>query len=335
MGVAGAQSISAAPPVDPWLLRTGDGVKVSRRAVDPSTMFRDSGVRPLLVFAVGTALALPWLAAAPAAAAPAAATASGTVSLQAAPTQNAGLAASTRRGRTGNLRIVVKGVPNGAAANVVVKGRGFREKVTRTTTLRQLRPGRYRVAIKPIGGVGKTSRERARVQAGKKTVMTVTYSISAGQLPEVADEPVADAVRTQPSALERQVFELTNEMRAEPRQCGSYGLQPAVGPLKLDEVLTTAARGHSQSMADNNFFDHVYQGLEAGDRILAAGYIWSAWGENIAAGQTTAKQVVQEWMDSPGHCVNIMAANYTEIGVGYAEGPGQYGVYWTQNFARP
>ncbi|MCY1014033.1 CAP domain-containing protein [Nannocystis pusilla] len=42
-----------------------------------------------------------------------------------------------------------------------------------------------------------------------------------------------------------------------------------------------------------------------------------AAGENIAAGYSTAAQVVNGWMTSTGHCNNIMNGNYKHLGVGY------------------
>ena len=40
---------------------------------------------------------------------------------------------------------------------------------------------------------------------------------------------------------------------------------------------------------------------------------------------------VNGWLDSDGHCANIMNANFEELGVGYYPG-GMYGHYWTQKF---
>ena len=67
-----------------------------------------------------------------------------------------------------------------------------------------------------------------------------------------------------------------------------------------------------------------------------AGYSFQAAGENIAAGQTTPQEVVDGWMQSPGHCSNIMSPSFTEIGVGYVLAPqGQLPHYWTQTFGAP
>ena len=77
-------------------------------------------------------------------------------------------------------------------------------------------------------------------------------------------------------------------------------------------------------------------GTNPGDRIAAVGYNAQAWGENIAAGYPDEAAVVQAWLDSPGHCVNIMRDSFTEMGAGFAENPtSTYGIYWTQKFGRP
>lgn len=90
-------------------------------------------------------------------------------------------------------------------------------------------------------------------------------------------------------------------------------------------------------MACNKYFSHTgLNGSSPGDRISAAGYSWSSYAENIAAGYGSPADVVAGWMDSPGHRANILSTNVTEIGIGYvyvASSP--YGVYWTAVFASP
>jgi uncharacterized protein YkwD len=63
------------------------------------------------------------------------------------------------------------------------------------------------------------------------------------------------------------------------------------------------------------------------------GLRFSAAGENIAYGQRTPAEVMNDWMNSPGHRSNIMNPTYTEIGVGLAKNSS--GVcYWTQQFMK-
>ncbi|MEV4427891.1 sigma-70 family RNA polymerase sigma factor [Streptomyces sp. NPDC049602] len=118
----------------------------------------------------------------------------------------------------------------------------------------------------------------------------------------------------------QQVISLVNSERAK----------AGCGPLAEHPLLTKAAQGHSDDMAARDFFDHTNpDGDGPGERITAAGYTWSAYGENIAKGQTTAAQVMESWMNSPGHRANILNCDFKEIGVGIhtAGGP-----YWTQAF---
>ena len=130
---------------------------------------------------------------------------------------------------------------------------------------------------------------------------------------------------------------LVNNSRAQQRECGNT-LMPAQPALSWHCLLDAAASGHSQSMADNDFHAHVspIDGSDPGDRIRATGYTPSAWGENIAAGYADEEQVMQAWLDSPGHCTNLMRASFTEMGAAFARNSNStYGIYWTQKFARP
>jgi uncharacterized protein YkwD len=124
-----------------------------------------------------------------------------------------------------------------------------------------------------------------------------------------------------------------NARRAQGATCG-VTMYPPAPPLTMDPRLTAAARGHSADMARRGYFDHdTPEGRTMVDRIRAAGYRGGRMGENIAAGKGTAAETVQQWMDSPGHCENIMDRRYTAVGVGYAfQGGSRLGHYWTQDF---
>lgn len=101
--------------------------------------------------------------------------------------------------------------------------------------------------------------------------------------------------------------------------------------LTEESHLTAAAQGHSEDMAENNYFDHTdLNGGKPWDRAEAAGY-GNGWiGENIAAGYRTPFAVMTGWMKSSGHCANILISRYVDIGIGVARKPGAtYGTYWT------
>lgn len=136
------------------------------------------------------------------------------------------------------------------------------------------------------------------------------------------------------AALEQQVLEETNKRRALGADCRTGGKFPPAKPLVMHPLLQASARKHSKDMATKNFFAHTnLAGLSPFDRMKAEGYKGTTMGENIAAGNATAAQTVTQWMNSDGHCANIMSAKYTQLGVGYFyTSTSKYKHYWTQNF---
>jgi uncharacterized protein YkwD len=133
----------------------------------------------------------------------------------------------------------------------------------------------------------------------------------------------------------RQVVKLVNAARAKPRRCGGERFA-ATNPVKLNDNLTRAALTHSQDMAKRGHASHDgSDGSTPGDRATRAGYQWRNVVENVAAGQLTADEVMQGWLSSPHHCANVMAPEFTELGVAYAVNPkSELGIYWTQLFGR-
>jgi uncharacterized protein YkwD len=109
-----------------------------------------------------------------------------------------------------------------------------------------------------------------------------------------------------------------------------------VSPVNLDSRLTQAARWHSRDMADNNFVSHDGSDDSAPwDRMEAACYDWTAAGEIIGAGYVTVNDMLQGWLNSPGHRAILLDPIYTDFGVGYAYNPSStYKHYWTVDFGR-
>ena len=139
-----------------------------------------------------------------------------------------------------------------------------------------------------------------------------------------------------PAELDRQVLELINEARLQGRRCGSKALD-ATAPLRANAALEHAALLHAQDLAENNFLGHEgTSGSLPGNRATAAGYAWSNIGENVAAGQTTAEEVVGTWLASTGHCENLMSPDYSDTGVAHAVNrSSDKGTYWVQVFGKP
>jgi uncharacterized protein YkwD len=139
----------------------------------------------------------------------------------------------------------------------------------------------------------------------------------------------------QSSALAARTLELVNQARARTTRCGERSFAPAP-PVSLSGTLDGVALGHASDMAENNYFEHQdLAGHTPADRVRAVGYREKLVGENIAFGPRTAEEVVQGWLDSPGHCENIMDPRFAEMGIAYAAGRGKRGLYWVQVFAEP
>ncbi|MFF5029475.1 sigma-70 family RNA polymerase sigma factor [Streptomyces collinus] len=159
--------------------------------------------------------------------------------------------------------------------------------------------------------------------ASPKAPAPVRKSASAPAHP-VRPTPTAaatpDATPTSSDTVD-QVVALVNQQRAT----------AGCGPVTEDPQLEKAAQGHSDDMAARNFFEHTNpDGADPGQRITAAGYRWSTYGENIAKGQQTPQSVMDSWMNSPGHRANILNCSFKDIGVGVHRGSG--GPWWTQDF---
>lgn len=118
------------------------------------------------------------------------------------------------------------------------------------------------------------------------------------------------------------VTDLTNRERA----------RAGLPPLAADPLLTAAAQAHSADMVARDFYSHTAPGgSQPWDRAAAAGSTRRSIGENIACGQRSPGEVVEGWMNSPGHRANILKPGFTHLGVGFAGG-GRAGTYWTQLF---
>ncbi|CAM5665295.1 MULTISPECIES: sigma-70 family RNA polymerase sigma factor [Streptomyces] len=174
-------------------------------------------------------------------------------------------------------------------------------------------------ASKSPSASAKPSKKASPSASAKKTEQAAPTT----QAPTRASRKAAAAPQAQeaPSGTVAQVVALVNKERAT----------AGCDPLAEDSLLDKSAQRHSEDMAARGFFDHTNpDGADPGQRITAAGYRWSTYGENIAMGQQTPEAVMESWMNSPGHRANILNCSFKDIGIGVHEGPG--GPWWTQNF---
>jgi uncharacterized protein YkwD len=151
----------------------------------------------------------------------------------------------------------------------------------------------------------------------------------------LATARVAPAAPQAP-VLATRALQLVNEIRARGTRCGERSFAPAP-PVRLSGTLAGVALGHAADMAEHNYFEHQdLTGRSPAQRVRAVGYQEKLVGENIAYGPKSAEEVVQGWLDSPGHCENIMDPRFAEMGIAYAAGrASKRGLYWVQLLADP
>ncbi len=117
------------------------------------------------------------------------------------------------------------------------------------------------------------------------------------------------------NAYEMRTYELHNQTRESNN----------LATLCVSEILTQAARFHSQEMIDQGYYGHnSYNGESFSTRLESFGYTsYEKVAENIAWGSgslASPENIFQSWMDSPGHRENIFDPDYREVGIGTATG---------------
>ncbi|MDR0365143.1 MAG: CAP domain-containing protein [Bacteroidales bacterium] len=126
-----------------------------------------------------------------------------------------------------------------------------------------------------------------------------------------------------------ELLRLVNQARKSGCHCdGVY--YPPVKEVVWNNKLETAAKNHCVDMQKHNFFSHKSSnGGTIVGRLNKVDYNWLAFGENIALGFKTEKEVVNSWLKSPTHCKTIMCGDFTEMGIAASD------IYWVQVFGKP
>lgn len=110
------------------------------------------------------------------------------------------------------------------------------------------------------------------------------------------------------NVLKNKIIKLHNEIRT------SKDLQL----LAKNTALETTAQKHAELMASRDRLSHSGRGFnKPSDRVIDQGYKFKSIAENIAFGHNSAEEIMNSWMDSDGHRMNILG-DYEDIGVGIA-----------------
>lgn len=185
------------------------------------------------------------------------------------------------------------------------------------------RPGRSSRSSSSRSSTAPTSSSKSSVSSPKSSSSSrssVSSSRSSSRTSS-SSSSVNSSVSNQLSAIRAEIITLVNQERAKAGRSA----------LKEESHLTTAAQKHAEDMKNQGYFSHTSKdGRSSTDRIRDAGYpLNGSWatGENIAQGQRSAADVMEDWMNSSGHKANILSSNFKEIGVGF------YQNTWVQDFA--
>ncbi len=141
--------------------------------------------------------------------------------------------------------------------------------------------------------------------------------------------------QTQIVLLQSKIILETNLQRNENGLPGQGGLSPLTENAILDKV----AAAKANDMFVNQYFEHVSpSGVGPGDLAQKYGYNYILEGENLILGNfSSEKEVVQDWMNSPGHRANILNVRYSEMGAAIVKGNYKGETVWigVQEFGLP
>ena len=185
--------------------------------------------------------------------------------------------------------------------------------------------GAAALAPKALGGSCGAALHAELLEAGFHQRGTQTWVVLAA--------PFSPPAAAQAEEVQARVLALVNQARSRPQRCGDKAFAPAP-PLRLNPTLSGIASAHAGDMARHGYFSHTGRdGSTVDGRATRAGYAWEAIGENIAAGQLSADAAMRGWMNSPGHCANIMSPAFSEMGAAFVVNrQSSQGIYWTQVF---
>ncbi len=161
---------------------------------------------------------------------------------------------------------------------------------------------------------------KAEGRIGNETLAKVPESTSVNNKPIEANNDVNSSDENN-SGYAYEVVELVNKVREE----------NGLGKLTTTPELMKTAQIRAEETV--TVFEHTRpDGTLCFTAFQQNGVKYNKAGENIAAGQNTPAEVMESWLNSPGHRANILNTNFNRIGVGCYQTNNVYGIYWTQCF---
>ncbi len=113
----------------------------------------------------------------------------------------------------------------------------------------------------------------------------------------------------------------------------AFRRENGLGPLSDDPALQRAAQKQADAMASAGVMSHDVAGGFS-SRMQAAGIKAGAAAENVAMGQRSLAEVMEDWKNSSGHRRNLLMASATRLGVAQRVGADKR-LYWAMVLAAP
>ncbi|WP_169084823.1 CAP domain-containing protein [Paenibacillus sp. PL91] len=159
----------------------------------------------------------------------------------------------------------------------------------------------------------------ATPQAGKSSITMKKNNHAIPKWISGNQDPIDYAPEQPATSLEfdQKVLQIVNAERSK----------AGLSSLSMDSNLSKMAMVKAQDMINNQYFDHNSPTYGSPfDMMKKFQITYNAAGENIAKGQPTPEQVMNDWMNSEGHRANILSGSFSKIGIAYFKGA------WVQEF---
>lgn len=200
---------------------------------------------------------------------------------------------------------------------------------------------RFETAVdSTVGGMMEVARELERFDKESETTRMNDKSLRAHLLDNHAEGSALQPQRARFEATRKAMTELA-AVEKDNAALGRWASAPmknfatllnqervimGLNPLRLEEKLSDATRGHSEDMARLGFFAHespVEGKKTPWDRARLAGFGGNGTGENIFMGSASFDAAYQAWFGSDGHRFIMFGSGCNRLGVGIS------GVHWT------
>jgi uncharacterized protein YkwD len=153
-----------------------------------------------------------------------------------------------------------------------------------------------------------------------------------GPRPATDKAPAASFERAPKGALADRDFSATAlDVEKARSLINSYRTSKGLKPLRINVMLTEAAKAHSRDLAKWDRISHFgSDGSNPWDRVKRTGYNAKVAAENVGTGQVTLDEVFKGWQESPSHNKNLLLPDATEMGIALVQDPKtEFKTFWT------